>query len=88
MQIRIRGKVWKVTTNVRLRNASGSCDHPTTTGKTIKIDKKLEGQDKLDVLIHEMIHAGMWDLCEETVGELSTDIARALWRLGWREVSK
>lgn len=46
------------------------------------------GRDELDTLIHEMTHAAQWDLGEEAVEEIGTDLASALWRMGWRRTRR
>lgn len=70
------------------RKTRGLCDAPSTKGKTIKIAKHLEGEERLEVLIHEMLHAGLWDLAEEAVAELAKDLARELTRLGYEQQDK
>ncbi len=62
----------------------GKCDQQDEKRKGITIRRTLKGERRLDVLIHEMIHASCWDLAEETVGRMATEIAHALWRLGYR----
>jgi len=62
----------------------GDCDPPNKRGKTIRILRGLNPHDELDTLIHEALHAGSWDLSEDSVNELARDIARLLWRVGWR----
>lgn len=62
----------------------GSCSNPTDKEKTICIHAPLRGEERLEVLIHEMLHASCWDLAEESVERAAVEIARALWRLGYR----
>lgn len=38
----------------------------------------------LDTTIHESLHACLWRLSEEDVTQTATDIARLLWRMGYR----
>jgi len=47
----------------------------------------LTGERELEVLIHEMLHACHWDLDEEAITETSEDLARVLFRLGYRRTS-
>lgn len=63
----------------------GSCDAPSLPNKTIRVRPSLKGRVELDTHIHEMLHACLWDLDEEAVCESAEDIARALWRLGYRK---
>jgi len=35
-------------------------------------------------IIHEILHAALWDLDEEAVHDTANAISAALWRLGYR----
>lgn len=87
MRIIIRGKSWNLRFCRLPNDRRGDCESPYDKGKTIRISKTLAGQEKLEVLLHEMLHAGVWDLSEEAVDELSTDMAQVLYKLGWRDES-
>ena len=72
--------------------ASGNCDktpfcQSDLTHKELVIDSQLTGLDELDTIIHEINHAADWSKKEEWVLQLSTDIARILWRAGYRKVA-
>ena len=70
----------------RMRKNRGSCDHPKKKNPEILIDKKLSGNEELEVTIHEMLHAlafKMFD--EEWVYDSAIDLANALYKLGWRK---
>lgn len=89
MNVTIRGKRWRLLFE-RIKdslNVWGYCDAPTNIGKTIKIDSRLHGQHRLEILIHELLHAGSWDLSEETVQEFAEDCARILTKLGYTNES-
>ena len=60
------------------------CDPPNEPGKRIRIRQGLKGERELDTLIHELMHAAHWDLDEQAVNDTAEDIARVLWRLGYR----
>ncbi len=62
----------------------GDCDDPTTKNKTIRIANNLPPIEQLEVVIHEALHASDWFKDEEWIEEVAVDIARLLWRLGWR----
>jgi len=84
MRIKIRGKVWEVVypTNMTHR---GLCDAPESKNKKIRILASLRGEERLEVLIHEMLHAAAWHHLDETfVTDCAADVARALHRLGYR----
>jgi len=44
----------------------------------------LEPERELVVILHEGIHAGVWDLSEETVTELAEDLGALVWQCGYR----
>ncbi len=64
--------------------ADGYCDPPTNAGKKILVRQGLRGVERLHTMIHEFLHASLWDLDEEAVDRVSGDIGKALWRLGYR----
>ncbi|MEM3062592.1 MAG: hypothetical protein QW303_03470, partial [Nitrososphaerota archaeon] len=64
MKIKVLNKYWKLEFT-RLRSARGLCDSPDTPKKTIKIESRLGDRERLEVIIHEVIHAAGWNLCEE-----------------------
>lgn len=83
----IAGKRWKlsfVTARDLPRGTVGLCDPPDTVGKTIRILKGQTPRDELDTIIHEVLHASMWDVCEEKVLEFASDLERILTRLGYK----
>lgn len=79
----LNGKRWQLREVPRL-NADGECDAPTTRGKAIRIAARLRGERRLEVLIHEMLHACNWTIDEDHIAQTAADIARVLWRLGYR----
>lgn len=84
MHITIRGKRWELVFERIIGKTAGFCDPPLKLGKKITIHDNLSEEETLRVLCHEMMHAAYWDFCEEAIDEASTDIAKALWRLGYR----
>ena len=64
----------------------GRCEHPGAKHKAIHLDPDLDGRLAMDTAIHEALHACFWWLSEEVVEKVATDIARFLWRLGYRQV--
>jgi hypothetical protein len=87
MRVNILGKVWNLRFAPNMANR-GDCDPPTTRGKEIRILSSLRGEERLEILLHELIHAGGWHIDEEFVAGFARDAARALWRLGYREQRK
>ena len=35
--------------------------------------------------IHDLLHASFWNIAEENIDQAGYDIARVLWKLGWRK---
>lgn len=89
MKIKIMGKVWNLRFAVNMARekgqALGDCDAPDTVNKEIRIASHLKGEEKLDVILHEILHCAAWHVFDEGfVNQAATDMARALWRLGYR----
>ncbi len=80
-----RGKRYRIRF-ASLRNSDGSCDHPACPGKEMVFAWGLhrDGLNELETFIHEPAHASLWDLSEDAVDAFSRDLARWLWRLGYR----
>jgi hypothetical protein len=83
MRIRILNRYWRLRFTRNLFNR-GDCDAPTRAKKEIRIDTGLRGEERLEVIIHEMVHGAGWHIDEAFVEWFSHDAARALWRLGYR----
>ena len=64
--------------------ARGSCDPPSIRGKQIRIDERLADEEELEVILHELLHACDWRADEDHISEQAEDMARVLWRLGYR----
>jgi len=80
-----RGRRYRIRRVPRLNDA-GKCDHPEAPDKEIIIRLGQRGIDELDTVLHEVGHACFWDLSEEAIGDGMTDIAKFLWREGYRRV--
>lgn len=59
----------------------GECDY---SARTIRIRASLQGEELLEVIVHEMFHARWPDLSEEAVMEHAQEIAGTLYGLGFR----
>lgn len=86
MTITILGKRWRLVF-CRMKDF-GDCSDPAEPGRVIRIRKGLCEKTELETILHEALHAADWHRSEEFVDEVSTDIARVLWRLGWRKQSQ
>lgn len=83
--VTILGKRYRlIFTGRMLKQAHGSCDSPKQKGKEIRIKRGLSEKRTLEVVIHEALHAADWHKDEEWVEGVADDIARILWRLGYR----
>jgi hypothetical protein len=82
---RFRNNRYKVEVK-RLRDRRGQCDAPTTQGKSILINPGQSGEKLLATLLDEAIHACLFEIDNDVVDEISDDIARFLWRAGYRLV--
>ena len=80
MRLCVRGKSWTLEW-AELDGADGETHYP---GREILIDDRITGHRLLDTLIHEGLHAALPHLMEHDVTRAATDIARVLWRLGYR----
>ena len=68
----------------------GACDPPKTEGDPniyINLDRT-DTRQFLETLIHESLHACHYACSEERVTQTAYDIARLLWRMGYRTGAK
>jgi hypothetical protein len=84
MQVRMLGKRWRLRLVPNLGANRGDCDPPERPGKEIRIAAGLRGEERLEVLVHELVHAAGWHIDEAFVERFARDVARVLWRLGYR----
>lgn len=69
------------------RTWDGSCDPPKTKDKAIHVRRGLSGERHLEVCLHEMLHACDDTKDEAAITEMARDMARAMWRLGYRRIA-
>lgn len=81
----IRGLRWGFKRQPLSIDDWGYCTDRNSKGRHIAVDERAKGRMELDVIIHEMLHACYPDLNEQAINEAATDIAKALWRLGYRK---
>jgi hypothetical protein len=94
MRVTIFGKRWNLrfvpaSELPRPRDRDGDCVVPATPAdrmpyREMRIYDKLRGEERLNTLIHEFTHAADSEKREEFVEHFATDLARLLWRLGYR----
>lgn len=85
MRVKILGKLWRLRFAPNMVENRGDCDAHDAAAKEIRISSALRGEERLEVLVHEMLHAANWHLDEEFVEAFAVDVARVLWRLGYRD---
>jgi len=89
VKVLVRGKVWLlVHTKALSEDVDGECDAPNAKKKQIRIRKGLKDQRLLDVYVHELTHAALWDLGEGPVASLANAVAHELWNDGLRPVGQ
>jgi hypothetical protein len=87
MRVKILGKYWTIRF-VPLRVNRGEADYHHPGGKEIRVDSRLKGEERLECVIHELTHCAGWHIDEEFVEEFAEDVARVLWRLGYRNMNE
>lgn len=80
------GKHWNLRFVPTLgKRKLADCDPPTRPGKEIRIAAGLKDQERLEAIAHEITHASNWSLDEAHVTQFARDLARVLWKLGYRQ---
>lgn len=72
----IRGKKYKLE-YAKIKN-DGECTSPNEPNRKITINLGLNTKQRFDTILHELIHAALWDIKEDAVAELATDATRIL----------
>lgn len=62
----------------------GTCDYPRGGKPSLRICKDISTFGGFETLIHEALHACQFLKTEKSVDRTANDIARFLWRLGYR----
>ena len=84
MRIRVLNRFWNLRFAPNLANR-GDCDAPDKPGKEIRVSSSLRGEERLEVVVHELVHAAGWHIDEGFAEQFAGDVARVLWRLGYRD---
>ena len=82
--VNLRGKRFSISRPKRINpELLGWC---INTGKPkIAVAYSLDGEEELEIFIHEMLHACYWDMDEEAITDAAQSISKALWRMGYRK---
>jgi len=81
LRINLRGKRYTVRHCKLPRSVDGEFD---ADAKVLAVNERLTHRAHLDTVVHETLHACLPDAAEEAINETACDIARLLWRLGYR----
>ena len=80
-----RGRRLKILYGRLPKGDDGVCFDPNQPGKCIIMRPSLNGKRELETALHESLHACFWDLdCDGAIHPAAADIAKFLWRLGYR----
>lgn len=78
----INGDRWRLKFCRTPKGLLGDCNYKTNT---IRVSERLSGEDRMDVILHELIHARWPDLHEDAVCEFASELAGILTREGFKE---
>ena len=79
-RVRIGKELWTLRRCKVPQDRWGDCDKEK---RLIRVDERLGGTDLLNVLLHEMIHARWWCLCESEVTEFAEEVAGVMEAFGF-----
>lgn len=91
VKMRLVGKTYRIKEvhPSSMPGSLGECDHPKDRKKEIRVDKTLFGREKLEVMIHEALHAcDYFKSSEKWVNAAARDISILLWKKGYRQSKK
>lgn len=72
---------WRVRRCKVPADRHGDCDYDQ---RLIRVSDRLAGEDLLEVIVHELIHARWPDLSEEAVEEFGQEVAGVLTAFGFQ----
>lgn len=78
-RIQIGGLKWTLEVGGRMPpDRWGDTTPPTSKNRRIRVSGAARGEKFVDVLIHELIHARWWNICESEVTEFAKEITAIL----------
>ena len=80
MIVRIKGKCWKIV-EADLQAEDGAC---VDSERLIEIRRGQRPRNRMDTLIHELLHAVFWEMSETDVRKAAKVLTTGLWGDGWR----
>lgn len=85
MHVIVAGRKYRwLYTNQLETDCDGMCDHPSEPNKAIRVRESMDAKRRLEVEIHEMLHAADWTKDESWIDQTAKDLSAVLWRLGYR----
>jgi len=84
VRVRILNQVWDIKDAADIK-PFGLCDHET---RKIWIRERQSESERLDTLIHEVLHALAPDADEQSVTRMAKTVSNILWRDKWRRPRK
>jgi hypothetical protein len=87
MKFSFRGNTYKILQK-KLKGLWGNTDSPNTPNAKMRFNPDQDGKQLLNTLIHEPLHACLWDLDEDAVRETADDISAFLWKMGYRRTGE
>jgi hypothetical protein len=81
-----RGKRYRIKKVRRGRDYLGICDDPKDHYKVLEAPIDGKSCNDLDTIIHESLHACLFDIDDAVIDASATSIAKFLWRLSWRKL--
>jgi len=86
IRLTIAGQRWTLKLVRSITHDGVACDGLCNYEKReIRVRRDLEGQELIDTVTHEVMHAAGWNLHETFVAQTATDIAAALYHPDLRE---
>lgn len=85
MRVRLAGKTWTIRTSTRIKKNFGWCDDVI---RLITLRADQTPHQRMDTLVHEVIHAVQPKMRHPEVYKLAASVARVLWKDGWRRTQK
>jgi hypothetical protein len=86
MRVKLNGKWWRLRMVPQLRDYGDMVDPGRAEGRQIRIGTWQSEEEKLDTILHELLHCVEPCWTEERVAQASREMSRVLWRLGYRRV--
>ena len=84
MRVKLNGKWWSLRFVPQLRDYGDMVDPGKASGRRIRIGTWQADEELLDTIVHEALHCIEPHWTEEKVTEAAKELARLLWRLGYR----